>query len=199
MNDQPTPKRPSKDPGLIRNTQIGPGLSRRQGLALAGAAVVSGAIGLGFQHWRGQRQAAFDAETGGLWGQRFPRPEGGELVMADLLGRPLLLNFWATWCPPCLREMPEIERFRAANVARGVQVLGLAVDGPTPVREYLKKMKLGFAIGLAGFEGTDLSRRLGNAQGALPFTAWFGANGRLLQRKLGETSFDELQTWVQKL
>ena len=119
--------------------------------------------------------------------------------MADLMGRPLLLNFWATWCPPCLREMPEIERFRAANVARGVQVLGLAVDGPTPVREYLKKMRLGFHIGLAGFEGTDLSKKLGNTHGALPFTVLFGADGRLLQRKLGETSFNELQTWAHKL
>ncbi len=177
----------------------GGGLSRRQGLALAGAALVSGGIGLGFQAWRQRQQAAFDAETGGLWQQSFPRPDGGEMVMSELFGRPLLLNFWATWCPPCLREMPELDRFRQAQVARGVQVVGLAVDGPTPVREYLKKTPVGFGIGLAGFDGTELSRRLGNAQGALPFTVLFGRDGRVLARKMGEISAAELQNWAQKL
>jgi len=64
------------------------------------------------------------------------------------------------------------------------------------VVEVLLKKTISFPIGLAGFDGTDLSRRLGNPQGALPFTAVFGADGRLRHRKLGETSFDELQSWM---
>ena len=75
-------------------------------------------------------------------------------------------------------------------------VVGLAIDGPTPVREFLSRQPVRFDIGLAGFEGTDLSRELGNAQGALPFTAVFDAAGRIVQRKLGETSYDELVRWA---
>jgi thiol-disulfide isomerase/thioredoxin len=156
---------------------------------LTGAGAAAGAAGVGWQVWRKRRSLV---DESGLWAMRFPQPDGGELVMAELRGRPLLLNFWATWCPPCLKELPELDRFQRQFAARGWQVVGLAVDGPTPVREYLQRVKVGFAIGLAGFEGAELSRRLGNAQAALPFSVIFDSGGRIVWRKLGETSYDEL-------
>jgi thiol-disulfide isomerase/thioredoxin len=168
----------------------------RRAWMLGGAGAAAAAAGVGWQVWR-ERGAA--DETGGLWSMRFPQPDGGELVMAERRGRPLLLNFWATWCPPCVKEMPELDRFQREFAAAGWQVVGLAVDGPTPVREFLQRVPVRFAIGLAGFEGTDLSKRLGNAQGALPFTAVFDARGRIVQRKLGETNFDELSRWAKAL
>jgi thiol-disulfide isomerase/thioredoxin len=171
-------------------------MKRRQVAILAGAGLAAAGAGVGWQVWR-QRGEDGDAEA--LWTMRFPRPEGGELVMAELRGRPLLLNFWATWCPPCVKEMPELDRFGRSFAARQGVVVGLAVDGPTPVREFLQKVPIGFAIGLAGFEGSDLSRQLGNTQGALPFSALIDAGGRVVQRKLGETSFDELTRWAQGL
>jgi thiol-disulfide isomerase/thioredoxin len=156
-----------------------------------------GAAAAGVAGWYA-RESRFEAETGGLWEHRFPQPGGGELLMAAQRGRPLVLNFWATWCPPCVKEMPALDRFHRQFGPQGWQVVGLAVDGPAPVQEFLQRTPVGFAIGLAGFEGTDLSRRLGNETGALPFTALFGADGRILQRKLGETSFDELVGWARK-
>ena len=176
---------------------------RRQLLALGAVGLAAGAAGLGWQLARERRaaeQEALDdaalAESGGLWGLSFTRPEGGELAMAGLRGRPLVLNFWATWCPPCVKEMPELDRFQTAFAPQGWQVVGLAVDSPTPVRQFLQRVPVSFAIGLAGLEGTDLSRRLGNERGALPFTVVFDAGGRIVQRKLGETSFDELAAWA---
>ena len=133
-----------------------------------------------------------------LWSQRFERPEGGELVMATLRGKPLFINFWATWCPPCIKELPEIDRFARDHAAK-VQVVGLAIDKLEPVQAFLKKLPLGFAIGLAGLAGTELSRSLGNHAGALPFSVLLGADGKVAQRKLGETHYDELAGWVQKL
>jgi thiol-disulfide isomerase/thioredoxin len=165
--------------------------------ALLGAAGAAAAVaGAGWQLWR---ESGTSDDSAGLWTMRFPRPEGGELLMAERRGRPLLLNFWATWCPPCVKEMPELDRFQTSFASRGWQVVGLAVDGPTPVREFLQRVPVRFAIGLAGFEGTDLSKRLGNPQGALPFTAIFDARGRIVQRKLGETHFDELARWAQSI
>ncbi len=166
---------------------------KRRNIVAAGLGAAALATGIGWSAWQ---RRALHAESGGLWGLSFPKPGGGELVMADFLGRPLVLNFWATWCPPCVKEMPELDRFHRSQAAGGARVVGLAVDGPTPVREFLARVPISFPVGLAGFDGTDLSRRLGNAQGALPFTAVFSAGGRLRHRKLGETSFDELQSWM---
>ena len=140
-----------------------------------------------------------DAPTLAFWQASFPQPGGGELAMATLRGQPLVLNFWATWCPPCVKEMPELDRFAKAFAGRGGRVLGLAVDNPTAVRQFLARQPVGYAIALAGFEGTELSRQLGNRTGALPYTAVFDRSGRVVQRKLGETTFDELNGWAQAL
>ncbi len=133
-----------------------------------------------------------------LWSQRFERPEGGELVMATLRARPLLINFWATWCPPCVKELPEIDRFWRSH-AQQLAVVGLAIDSAEPVRAFLQKTPISFAIGLAGMAGTDLTRSLGNHAGALPFTVLLGADGSVRQRKLGETNLAELERWARAL
>jgi thiol-disulfide isomerase/thioredoxin len=162
--------------------------------AAAGGAALCGMV------WRWQQDRAampLPSEGEQLWALRFPRPDGGELVMASLRGKPLVLNFWATWCPPCIKEMPQIDQFHRTFSARGWAVVGLAVDTVAPVREFLARQPVGFAVGLAGFEGTALSRELGNDRGALPFTAVFDRGGRIVQRKLGETSFDELSRWAE--
>jgi thiol-disulfide isomerase/thioredoxin len=119
--------------------------------------------------------------------------------MASLHGRPLVLNFWATWCPPCIKELPELERFHREWSPKGWRVVGLAVDGAKPVREFLQKQPLSFAIGMAGLDGSTLGRQLGNEQGGLPFTAVFDRRGRLAHRKLGQTDFEELSTWARGL
>ena len=163
----------------------------RRHLVVGGLA--AGAAGVGGKLWA---DARLDAETGGLWTMRFDKPGGGELRMAAFRGKPLLLNFWATWCPPCLKELPLLDRFARHYAGRGWQVVGLAIDSPTPVREFLRRTPLGFPTGLAGFDGTELTMKLGNGAGALPFTAVFDARGRIAQRKLGETSWDELVRWA---
>jgi thiol-disulfide isomerase/thioredoxin len=165
--------------------------------ALGGVALAAGAAGVGGALWHERRTAEqLAAATGGLWAQKFPQPSGNELLMGTLLGKPLVLNFWATWCPPCVKEMPEIDRFQRAFAARGWQVLGLAIDGPTPVRDYLAKRPVSYAIGLAGLEGNDLMRALGNPLGGLPFTVAFGSDGLIRRQKIGETSYDELAEWA---
>ena len=124
---------------------------------------------------------------------------GKTITLKAIEGPVTVVNLWATWCPPCVKEMPEIDRFAREFASRGGRVVGLAVDNPTAVRAFLLKTPVSYAIGMAGFDGTDLSRQLGNSSGALPFTAVLGRDGQVAQRRLGETSFDELQRWSQAL
>lgn len=166
----------------------------RRRLLFAGAAGAALAAGAGLA-LRGRGGAEPAAEA--LFATGFDTPEGGRIEMRAMRGRPLLVNFWATWCAPCVREMPQIDRFHREWGPRGWQVLGLAIDGPTPVREFLAtRIRVAFPIGLAGVEGTELSRRLGNERGGLPFSVVLDADGRIVERKLGETHYDELVSWA---
>lgn len=171
--------------------------TRRTWLLGASTAALAAGAGVGVG-WHRTWLAPADANAS-LWSLRFERPEGGELVLASLRRRIVVINFWATWCPPCVKELPEFDRLHRERGGQGVAVVGLAVDGPTPVRQFLQKLPVGFDIGLAGFEGTELARQLGNTGGGLPFTVLFDRSGQVRQRKLGQTDFAELSRWLDEL
>jgi thiol-disulfide isomerase/thioredoxin len=169
---------------------------KRRSLVVGAAGAAALGAGLAWQQWRERTAAAGAAAAGVPWNLRFARPDGGELVMARLLGQPLVLNFWATWCPPCVKEMPELDRFQGDFAARGWRVVGLAIDNVPAVREFLRRQPVRYEIALAGFEGVSLVRELGNDAGGLPYTIVFDAEGAARQRKLGETSYAELAGWA---
>lgn len=169
--------------------------SRRRWL-VAGVAALSGLAGVGWA-WRRHALTELPNEAMSmLWASEFESPSGEVLRLADFRGRPLVLNFWATWCPPCVEEMPLIDAFYRQNSPNGWQVLGLAIDQPSRVRQFLSQHSVSYPIGLAGLEGTELGRVLGNSQGGLPFTVVLGAQGQMKQRKLGKLSEDEVKNWA---
>ena len=186
------------------------------------AALAAGALGVLASLWfggspllrtdSGQRvlQAAMDATA--------PAPPAGvtpakpgeampPIVLPDLqgqvqplpgiyAGRPLLINVWASWCAPCVEEMPELARFAHTQGSEGVQVLGLALDTPEDVRRFLQQVPVDYPIVIETPGPRDASVQLGNTQGLLPYSVLFDAQGRLQKAKLGPFAHGEIDSWV---
>lgn len=125
-----------------------------------------------------------------------PDLEGHPLALRQrFAGRPLLVNVWASWCAPCVEEMPELARFADTQGDNGVQVLGLALDTPDDVRGFLQRVPVDYPIVIETPGPHDASVRLGNAQGLLPYSVLFDAQGRLLKAKLGPFAHGEIDGW----
>jgi thiol-disulfide isomerase/thioredoxin len=125
------------------------------------------------------------------------RLEGGQVRLpGDYAGRPLLVNVWASWCGPCIKEMPELDRYARAQGEAGVQVLGLALDEPQAVRAFLARIPVHYpqAIDVPG--PADAGVRLGNPQGVLPYSILVSADGRLLKQKIGPFEHGEIDRWA---
>lgn len=179
-------------------TQLSVGrFSRRVWLATAGLGWLAGSgFVLAARHAPDAGVAPGSVEEA-FWQLKFNQVDGTPLGMTAFRGKPLVVNFWATWCPPCLEELPLLNAFFAENAAKSWQVLGLAVDQVAQTQRFLARHPLSFPVAMAGFEGTDLSRSLGNLSGGLPFTVVFGPAGDVRHRKIGRLSPADLAAWKQ--
>ena len=125
-----------------------------------------------------------------------PDMSGAPLDLQRFRGRPLLINVWASWCGPCVEEMPELARFAAAQGDQGVQVLGLALDTAEGVQDFLRRVPVDYPIVLETPGPADVSVRLGNTQGLLPYTVLVDAQGRIVRQKLGPFAKGEIEGWA---
>lgn len=168
---------------------------------LGGAAAAATLAGIAVSRWHtGPTAPAFvdvQEPVHGFWSHIWTTPGGATIGMAAFKGKPLLLNFWATWCPPCVDELPLIDAFYLKNKANGWQVLALAIDRMAPVEAFLAKLPLQAPVAIGGALGSDLGRSLGNLAGGLPFTVVIGADGTVRQRKMGRVTETDLAQWVE--
>jgi len=132
-----------------------------------------------------------------LYTHSFARLDQDALALQSFLGAPLLINFWASWCPPCVKEMPDLDGLAQAHPRVGF--VGLAVDSEVNVRRFLAKTPVSYPILLTGHGGIALMRELGNRQGGLPFTLVFDARGQLHKQLLGPIQVEHVDDWLRAL
>ena len=118
------------------------------------------------------------------------------MVPGAYAGRPLLINVWASWCGPCIKEMPELDRFAASQGDDGVQVIGIALDQPEAIRAFLHHTPVRYPILVDTPGPRDSAVRLGNPAGVLPYTVLVDADGRLLKQKIGPFEHGEIDGWA---
>ena len=114
-------------------------------------------------------------------------------------GQVLIVNFWASWCPPCLEEIPGLVRIHREWVGKGVQVVGIAVDSADNARVAAAQLDVSYPVLIAGMEVIDLTRRLGNRPGALPYTLILDRNRKVIATHLGIISEAELRRIIMPL
>lgn len=129
---------------------------------------------------------AADPGTSALYDAKLPDLRARAQSLQQWRGKILVVNFWASWCGPCVREMPALSSLNDRYRAKKVQFVGIAVDTKTNVNQFLKKVTIDYPILIAGFEGTDLAEKLGDKLKGLPFTVIIDADGDVAYRKLGE-------------
>ena len=147
---------------------------------------------LGLMCWGGLAWAeskVFAIEADDLTGQ--------SISLESYQGKALVLNFWATWCPPCVKEMPELEALSQAHPE--VQFVGLAIDTQRNVKRFLEKVPVNYAIYVTGHRGVQIMKTLGNKAGGIPFTLVLNADGSVAQQVLGQIDSAQLDQILTKL
>lgn len=171
-------------------------MNRRRSLLLLAAGACAAGLGAAVNWWRTRPDRATAGVVDAFFSASFADADGRQQPLSQWRGRPLVVNFWATWCPPCVEEMPDLQRIRETYRSRGVEVIGIGIDNAAKIAAFRQQHGLTMPLLVAGVGGSDLGRRFGNATGALPFTVLIGADGRVLQRHLGQIRPEQLRRWL---
>jgi thiol-disulfide isomerase/thioredoxin len=133
-----------------------------------------------------------DGAIARLFATRLDDSSGKAQAIAQWQGKTLVINFWATWCPPCREEMPAFSRLQTKYAGNGVQFVGIALDTADNVRKFSQQLTVSYPLLIADSQGSELTRQLGNASLALPYTVVIGPTGDVRLARLGRVAEHEL-------
>ena len=158
---------------------------------LAVAAVSALAAGYWLHPWNAGR-VPDSGNLAGLMAASLPDLEGKTQALGQWRGKVLVVNFWATWCEPCLKEIPEFVRMQDKFGAQGLQFVGIAIDNRTKVREFAAKYQMNYPVLVGEMDAIELARGAGNELGGLPFTVIVDRRGQLIRTELGGLNEEKL-------
>jgi len=163
------------------------------GLFLVGLLAIG--AGFGTSLWHHARQPATVAVAPNF---TLTDIAGQRHTLADWSGKLVLVNFWASWCAPCIEEIPLLVEAQARYGARGLQIVGPAMDEIEPIKAMVKRLRINYPVSADLAEADAASRALGNTQGGLPYSVLISRDGRILKTVLGVLDRNELEELVEK-
>lgn len=123
-----------------------------------------------------------------LYSTSFPDAEGNMQTLEQWRGDILVINFWATWCPPCREEMPELSRLHEHYQEKGVTVLGIAAEEAAKIREFTQETKVSYPLLAGDMEAMNFGNALGNNRGVLPYTVILNRDGSVVKTYFGQVN-----------
>ena len=176
--------------------------SKRFVLALVAAmiAVTAGVyVGMGSRESRAPEASVPKEAVARLFATQLIDATGKPQAFAQWQGKTLVINFWATWCPPCREEMPAFSTLQSKYADKNVQFVGIALDTSENVISFSRQHPVTYPLLVADSEGTELTRQLGNSRLALPYTVVLGPGGETRMTRLGRVSESELDELLRKV
>lgn len=166
-------------------------------------ALAFGAAGIAARHWVAPAEpmvgAPSEVSVAEVWKGRLPDLAGKAQDMNQWRGKVLVLNFWAPWCPPCRKEIPDFIRLQERHGGAGLQFVGVALDEPDKVSAFVDETGINYPILLGAEQATALSAAAGNRLGGLPFTVVFDRRGNAVATLTGGVNETRLEALVKPL
>jgi thiol-disulfide isomerase/thioredoxin len=160
---------------------------------ISGICVLALLAGVFSSQWISQTGLASDPSIKAFFANSWQTPDGKSANSENWRQKVLIVNFWASWCPPCVEEMPTLDKIAQEYASKNVLIVGIGIDSPSNIREFLEKTPVSYPIVIGGLEGSNLAKQMGNNQGALPYTVIINSKGKAIFTKLGKISEEELR------
>jgi thiol-disulfide isomerase/thioredoxin len=163
--------------------------------------VVSLLIGLGASFLKNKEDASslpsgiYQEFLAAAWND----PQGQSIDTSSWKNKIIVINFWASWCPPCVEEMPLLSKLSQDFDSQKVVFIGIGIDSPSNIREFLNQTSVPYPIVVGGINGSEWGKRLGNSQGALPYTIIIDPKGNKVFSKLGKITEDDVNKSILRL
>ena len=162
-------------------------------ILFGGVAILFAVFGIFFANQRLSPAPAQSSAVSTFLSQSMKDSNGQEQALEQWKGHALVVNFWATWCAPCVDEMPELSSLQQEIADQKIQILGIGIDSASNIADFAKKYQISYPLYVGGINGTELSRQLGNQGGGLPFTVIIGRDGQVRKTYLGRLKMDDLR------
>ena len=162
-------------------------------------AALAAATGYAYNWWRTSPAEHGQQGLAELTGARLPDLDGAVQSVSQWRGKVVVVNFWATWCAPCREEIPMLVRLQEKYAARGLQLVGIAIDQPDKVRPYAAEMRMNFPVLIGSADGIELTRQLGNKAGVLPYSVVLDRDGKIASREVGALKEPRIEALVSSL
>ncbi len=141
--------------------------------------------------------ASAKADPAAFYEASLPDLDGKTVELREYLGRPTVVNFWATWCAPCVQEMPYLDAIAKNSPKLGF--VGIGIDTESNIKQFVSKIPVSYKLVVAGHGGISMVRALGNAAGGLPFTVLLTEDGSIFDTILGQVEPEDLKNRISKL